>query len=70
MLEHVRSGRPVWAWLQDRIQPLWTYLSGGCRPNRRTEAMAGEAGFRIDPEEREAVHVLRRFTAYPISDGM
>ncbi|HYE36928.1 class I SAM-dependent methyltransferase [Methylocaldum sp.] len=70
MLEHVRSSRPFRAWLQDRVQPLWTALSGGCRPNRRTEAMVEEAGFRIDPHEREAVHVLKRFSAHPISDGI
>jgi ubiquinone/menaquinone biosynthesis C-methylase UbiE len=69
MLEHVRSGRPLRAKLQDRIQPLWTYVSGGCRPNRETEAAVAAAGFRIDPSDREATDVLRRFGAHPIADG-
>jgi ubiquinone/menaquinone biosynthesis C-methylase UbiE len=67
MLEHVRSSRPFWAKLQDRIQPLWTYVSGGCRPNRETETAVAAAGFRIDPSDREATDVLRRFGAHPIS---
>lgn len=69
MLEHVRSDRPLRAKFQDRIQPLWTYLSGGCRPNRETEAAVEVAGFRIDLSDREATDVLRRFGAHPISNG-
>jgi ubiquinone/menaquinone biosynthesis C-methylase UbiE len=67
MLEHVRSNRPFRAKFQDRIQPLWTYVSGGCRPNRETEAAVEAAGFRIEPSDREASGVLRRFRARPIS---
>jgi ubiquinone/menaquinone biosynthesis C-methylase UbiE len=67
MLEHVRSDRPFWAKFQDRIQPLWTYVSGGCRPNRETEAIVEAAGFGIDSSDREASGVLRRFSARPIS---
>lgn len=69
MLEHVRSDRPLRAKLQDRIQPLWTYLSGGCRPNRETEVAVEAAGFRITPSDHEATDVLRRFGAHPISNG-
>lgn len=69
MLEHVRSQSPVWARLQDHFQPLWTSLSGGCRPNRNTETAVEAAGFRIEPADRETAHVLRRFTARPLRDA-
>ena len=67
MLEHVRDDRSVRAALQDRIQPLWTRLTGGCHPNRDTEATVEGAGFRIDESDRAATHVLRRFSARPVS---
>jgi ubiquinone/menaquinone biosynthesis C-methylase UbiE len=68
MLEHVRSDRPLRAKFQDRIQPLWTYVSGGCHPNRKTEAAVEAADFRIDPSDREASGVLRCFGAHPIAN--
>jgi SAM-dependent methyltransferase len=64
MLEHVRSpglgGR-----LQDLLQPAWTCLAGGCRPNRDTEAAVARAGFAIDPASRRAQGTMRRFEARP-----
>ena len=63
MLEHVRSGSRLGAWWQDRIQPAWTWLAGGCRPNRNTEANVRAAGFTIDPETYRARHDMRRFEA-------
>lgn len=63
MLEHVRDSRPFWARLQDRIQPLWTWVTGGCHPNRETEATVRAAGFVIDEGSREAQGTLRRFAA-------
>jgi ubiquinone/menaquinone biosynthesis C-methylase UbiE len=62
MLEHVRSTSRMGAWLQDRLQPLWTRVSGGCHPNRETERTVAQSGFRIQ-EDRQAQAVLRRFTA-------
>ncbi len=67
MLEHVRARGRCWAGVQDRLQPAWTWLTGGCRPNRDIEAMVREAGFRIEGRERKARHVLRRFVARPLS---
>ncbi|ABM61855.1 class I SAM-dependent methyltransferase [Halorhodospira halophila] len=65
MLEHVRSpglaGR-----IQDRIQPAWTTLSGGCHLNRDTEAAVRAAGFRIDDASRQARGVMRCFAAYKV----
>lgn len=65
MLEHVRSVTPWKARWQDRLQPLWTGLTGGCHPNRETERLVEAAGFAIDAEGRRARGVLRRLTARP-----
>jgi SAM-dependent methyltransferase len=65
MMEHVRSENRALAWLQDRVQPLWTVLSGGCRPNRDTVAEVRSAGFRIDEESLRKRGALRRFVARP-----
>ena len=67
MLEHVRSGRPRWARVQDRIQPLWTRVTGGCRPNRDTERAVETAGFRIDAAARRARGNMRRLVARPVA---
>jgi SAM-dependent methyltransferase len=63
MMEHVRSENPLVGWLQDRVQPLWTWLAGGCRPNRRTENMVREAGFGIEADSFRTRGVMRRFRA-------
>jgi len=65
MLEHVRSGRPWTARIQDWIQPCWTRVSGGCHPNRDTEHAVEAAGFTIEPTTRRAQGTLRRFSARP-----
>jgi ubiquinone/menaquinone biosynthesis C-methylase UbiE len=65
MLEHVRSTTPWKGRLQDRIQPLWTAVMGGCHPNRETERAVEAAGFRIEPEGRRAKGQMRRFAARP-----
>jgi ubiquinone/menaquinone biosynthesis C-methylase UbiE len=65
MLEHVRDERPVWARLQDRVQPLWTAVTGGCHPNRETERLVAHAGFRILETGRLGRRVLRLFRAEP-----
>lgn len=65
MLEHVRSQHPWQAWLQDRLQPLWTRVTGGCHPNRETERDVEAAGFRIEAASRRAAGSMRRFVALP-----
>jgi ubiquinone/menaquinone biosynthesis C-methylase UbiE len=65
MLEHVRSRRRWKAAFQDRVQPLWTRLSGGCRPNRETERLVEASGFVIEGEGRLEQADLRRFSARP-----
>jgi ubiquinone/menaquinone biosynthesis C-methylase UbiE len=62
-LEHVRATTAWRARLQDAIQPAWTWLAGGCRPNRPTERLVEAAGFAIDVEGRRAQANLRRFAA-------
>ena len=62
-LEHVRSTRRWKARYQDWIQPAWTRLAGGCRPNRDTERTVEAAGFTIEAEGRRAEADLRRFAA-------
>jgi len=61
LLEHVRSERGWEARWQDFIQPVWTRITGGCHPNRDTEAAVLRAGFRLD--ERRANRNLRRLVA-------
>jgi len=51
-MEHVRARGRFWAWVQDVGQPGWTWLTGGCRPNRETERLVQEAGFEVDPASR------------------
>jgi ubiquinone/menaquinone biosynthesis C-methylase UbiE len=65
MLEHVRATQPWKARLQDRLQPAWTRVSGGCHPNRDTERVVETSGFRIEAEGRRAQGTMRRFAAAP-----
>lgn len=63
MLEHVRARGRFAARMQDIYQPLWTWLTGGCHPNRDTEGSVERAGFQIDRESRRAKRNMRRFCA-------
>ena len=63
MLEHVRSTKSWKARFQDRLQPAWTRLTGGCHPNRDTEGAVRAAGFMVDPTTRLARGEMRRFVA-------
>ncbi|MBA2713753.1 MAG: class I SAM-dependent methyltransferase [Rubrobacteraceae bacterium] len=49
-IEHVRAAGPTARW-QDRIEPLWGRLLGGCHPNRDTVAAIERAGFEIETFE-------------------
>jgi ubiquinone/menaquinone biosynthesis C-methylase UbiE len=63
LLEHVRASSLLHARLQDALQPLWTRFTGGCHPNRDTEAAVRSAGFQVDAESRRASGTMRRFVA-------
>ena len=49
-IEHVRAAGSAARW-QDRLEPLWRRLLGGCHPNRDTVADIEEAGFEIETFE-------------------
>ena len=65
MLEHVRAENGSIGRVQDLIQPLWTWVAGGCHPNRRTEASVVAAGFVIERHELRGRTTLRCFVARP-----
>ena len=58
LMEHVRADDPVLARWQDRVQPLWSWCNGGCRPNRPTIDILREAGFRLRGLESYGFPVL------------
>jgi len=47
-VEHGRAPEPGVARWQDRLDPLWWRIAGGCHLNRRIDALIAFAGFRID----------------------
>ena len=65
MLEHVRATGGLKARVQDRWQPFWTRLTGGCHWNRDTERTVETSGFAIDSATLRARGDLRRFVARP-----
>lgn len=49
-IEHLRGEDSIARW-QDRIEPLWRRLMGGCHPNRDTVAAIRGSGFEIEALE-------------------
>ena len=47
------------------VLPAWTFVAGGCHPNRDTERAVEAAGFRIEADGRQARGMMRRFFAVP-----
>jgi len=47
-VEHGRAPEPGVARWQDRLDPLWTRLAGGCHLNRPIDVLLSDAGFRLD----------------------
>jgi ubiquinone/menaquinone biosynthesis C-methylase UbiE len=47
-VEHGRAPEEAVARWQDRIDPLWGRIAGGCHLNRQIDALITEAGFQID----------------------
>jgi ubiquinone/menaquinone biosynthesis C-methylase UbiE len=47
-VEHGRAPEPRVQWWQDRLDPAWKRLSGGCRLNRAITELIANAGFRIE----------------------
>lgn len=65
MLEHVQAQNQAGRWLLDTIQPAWTLISGGCHPNRDTESLLQECGFRIDAKFYRRRGLMRMLRALP-----
>lgn len=47
-VEHGRAPEPRVARWQDRLDPLWRRVAGGCHLNRKIDALIAGSGFRID----------------------
>jgi ubiquinone/menaquinone biosynthesis C-methylase UbiE len=47
-VEHGRAPEPLVARWQDRLDPFWRRLSGGCHLNRKIDDLLRDAGFGID----------------------
>lgn len=58
LMEHVRATDETLARWQDRVERPWSWLNGGCHPNRRTVEAIAAAGFRIETLERYGFNVL------------
>jgi ubiquinone/menaquinone biosynthesis C-methylase UbiE len=50
-VEHGRAPEPGVARWQDRLDPLWSRLAGGCHLNRKIDHLISGCGFRIDSLE-------------------
>ncbi|MBO0739724.1 MAG: class I SAM-dependent methyltransferase [Alphaproteobacteria bacterium] len=47
-VEHGRASEPGVARWQDRLDPLWSRVSGGCHLNRKVDDLISGNGFRIE----------------------
>ncbi len=47
-VEHGRAPEAAVARWQDRLDPLWSRLAGGCHLNRKMDDLVSAAGFRIE----------------------
>jgi ubiquinone/menaquinone biosynthesis C-methylase UbiE len=47
-VEHGRAPEPGVARWQDRLDPLWRRVAGGCHLNRKIDDLVSGSGFRID----------------------
>jgi ubiquinone/menaquinone biosynthesis C-methylase UbiE len=50
-VEHGRAPEPTVARWQDRLDPLWSRLAGGCHLNRKMDDLISENGFRLEALE-------------------
>jgi ubiquinone/menaquinone biosynthesis C-methylase UbiE len=46
-VEHGRAPESGVAWWQDRLDPLWRRLAGGCHLNRKIDDLISGSGFRL-----------------------
>ena len=58
-VEHGRAPEPGVARWQDRLDPLWSRIAGGCHLNRTIDELISGSGFRIDSLEHARLSGLR-----------
>ena len=63
-VEHGRAPEPGVARWQDRLDPLWTRLAGGCHLNRQIDALISNSGFRIDALRHSRIPGPRTHTLF------
>lgn len=61
-VEHGRAPEPGVARWQDRLDPLWSRLAGGCHLNRKMDDLIGGTGFRIEALEHARIPGPRTHT--------
>jgi ubiquinone/menaquinone biosynthesis C-methylase UbiE len=61
-VEHGRAPEPAVARWQDRLDPLWSRLAGGCHLNRKMDDLIGAGGFRIEALENARIPGPRTHT--------
>jgi ubiquinone/menaquinone biosynthesis C-methylase UbiE len=61
-VEHGSAPEPEVVKWQDRVDPLWSLLAGGCHINRRPDKMMVDAGFRFEEIERRYIKGPRIMT--------
>jgi ubiquinone/menaquinone biosynthesis C-methylase UbiE len=61
-VEHGRAPEPGVARWQDRLDPLWSRLAGGCHLNRKMDDLISSGGFRIDALENARIPGPRTHT--------
>jgi ubiquinone/menaquinone biosynthesis C-methylase UbiE len=68
-LEHGRSPDPSVARWQDRLNPAWMPLAGGCHLNRPMRALVEDAGLALGPAQDYYLHGTPRFVGY-LTEGV
>lgn len=61
-VEHGKAPEPGVARWQDRLDPLWSRIAGGCHLNRPIDVLIRSAGFRLDRLETSRVPGPRTHT--------
>lgn len=61
-VEHGRAPEPGVARWQDRLDPLWSRLAGGCHLNRKMDDLINGSGFRIEALENARIPGPRTHT--------
>lgn len=61
-VEHGSAPEPEVVKWQDRVDPFWSAIAGGCHINRRPDEMMVDAGFRFQEIERKYIKGPRIMT--------